>query len=244
MVSFFHGTRIIGAITFNHTNKALIRALNVKHAVHPSKHKCSSMHLFSSHLFNCDYLVGLQLIKRLKSTPLSCNLELKASLRTHLETSVISTSFIAFVHERQPTDSYSCRIETNNDFLSRKSQETAWVASADCIQKDCTMPAYSAPISSHPLYVVLRSALLSTHDKRKTLLLVPPRAKIMGFLCFSSHDTYWATSKKPTVLLWAHSSHSVGFECRHPWGLCWVYLTTSPEFIYFNAAVFLMYSQN
>lgn len=158
---------------------------------------------------------------------------------------MISTSSIPFVHDRQPTDSRSYRFRTNNDLLSRKSQGTAWVALADCVQKDCTMPGYSAPTSSHSLNVVLRSTLLNTHDKRKTSLLVLPSVKIMGFLCFSSHDTYWTTSEKLTVLLWAHSSHSVGFERRHPWGFYWVYLTISPEFIfYFNAAVFLMCSQN
>lgn len=100
---------------------------------------------------------------------------------------------------------------------------------ADYTQKDCTMPTYSSSISSYPPNVVLQSTLLNTHDKRKTLLLVPPSAKIMGFLCLSSHDT-GATSKKVTILLWAHSSHSVGFCCRHPWGLYWVYLTTSADF--------------
>lgn len=54
--------------------------LNAKHTVHPSKHKCSFMHAFSFHLFNCDYSVELQHIKRLKSTLLSYNLELKAGL--------------------------------------------------------------------------------------------------------------------------------------------------------------------
>lgn len=94
------------------------------------------------------------------------------------------------------------------------------------------MPAYSTSISNYPPNGVLRSTLLNTHDKRKTLLLVPPSAKIMGFLCLSSHGT-GATSKKVTILLWAHSSHSVGFHCRHPWGLYLLYLTTSPELIFF-----------
>lgn len=192
--------------------------LNVKRAAHPSKLNCSFMHAFRFHLFYSDYSVGLQLIKRLKSTPLSCELKSEARLQAHLKTNVISTSSIPLVHDRQLTDSCSYRFKINNDFLSRTSQGMAWVPLADCTQKDCTMPAYSTSISSYPPNVVLQSTLLNTHDKRKTLLLVLPSAKIMGFLCLSSHDT-GATSKKVTILLWAHSSHSVGFHCRHPWGL-------------------------
>lgn len=214
----------------------------LKHTGHPSKHNCSFLHAFRFHLFYCIHSVGLQLIKRLKSTPLSCKLS-KSRLQTPLETNVISTSSIPYVHDRQLTDSCSYRFKTNNDFLSRKSQAKAWVPSADCTQKDCTMPADSTSISSYPPNVVLQSTLLNSHDKRKTLLLVPPSGKIMGFLCLSSHDT-GAISKKVTILLWAHSSRSVGFLQQTPMGFVLVYLTTSPELIFFNsnAAVFLLCS--
>lgn len=239
----FHGAggmRVTGAVTFNHINKGMNWVLNVKHTGHPSKHNCSFMHAFTFHLFYCIHSVGLQLIKRWKSTPLSSQLQSRSRLQTHLETNVISTSSIPFVHDRQLTDSCSYRFKTNNDFLSRKYQGTAWVPSALKRTAQCQLTL----VSSYLPNVVLRSTLLNTHDKRKTLLLVPPSAKIMGFLCLSSHDT-GATSKKVTILLWAHSSHSVGFYCRHPWGLYWVYLTTSPELIWFlcfSAAVFLMCS--
>lgn len=155
MVPFFHATRLTGVITSNHTNKAINWILNVKHTVHHSKHKCSLMHAFSFQLFNCDYSVGFQFMKRLKSTLLSCNLELKARLRTHLEKSVISISSISCVHDRQATDSCSYRFKMNNDFLSRKSQGTAWVALADCIEKDCRSRSFSA----FPLLLLKRFCL-------------------------------------------------------------------------------------
>lgn len=201
--------RITGAIIYNHINNAVNWVLNVKHTGHPSKHNCSFMHAFRFHLFYCIHSAGLQLIKRLKSTPLSCKLS-KSRLQAHLETNVISTSSIPFVHDIQLTDSCSYRFKTNNDFLSRKSRGMAWVPSADCTQKDCTMPAYPTSISSYPPNVVLQSTLLNTHDKRKTLLLVPPSAKIMGFLCLSSHDT-GAIPKKVTILLWPIHHTQWGF---------------------------------
>lgn len=122
---FIHGTRVTGAVTFNHIKKGINWVLNIKHAGHPYTHNCSFMHAFSFHLFYCIHSVGLQLIKRLQSTPLSCKLESKSRLQTHLETNVISTSSIPFVHDRKLTDSCSDRFKTNNDFLSRKSQEMA-----------------------------------------------------------------------------------------------------------------------
>jgi len=191
LVPFFHGRRIIEVLTFKYTNKAMNWVLNIKHTVHLPQYKCTFMHAFSFHLLNCDYSAALQLIKRLQSILLSCNLELKAGPRTHLETSVISTSSIPFVHDRQPTESCSCRLKTN-DFLSRKSQGRVSVALADCIQRGSTTPAYPTPISSYPLHVVLRSTLLNTRDKRKTLFLLGRRYRAS---CAAAHMTHiWATA--------------------------------------------------
>lgn len=76
---------------------------NIRHAVHPSKHKCILMHAFNLNLFSSDYTVGLQLTKSLMSTLLTCNLELKARFRTHFEISVISTvpSLLSMSDNRQ-----------------------------------------------------------------------------------------------------------------------------------------------
>lgn len=165
--------------------------LTVKVLVHPyqTSSKCASLCVYFFYLFNCDCSVELKLIKRLKSTLLSCNLKLQDRVKTHLETR-IPTSSVLSVRNRQPTGSLSWKFKTTTtkDFLSRKSQRTIWVALADSIQKA------QCQFTLLPSQVILLMQCYETHywthkTKEKSLLSVPPSGKIMGFLYFSSYDT-------------------------------------------------------